>query len=118
MKKILIVQDDLSIMSAWAQYFQKIGWEVFQATDGLKAIEIFARNQDIGIVVTEIRLPLNIDGFEVSRNIRRMSPETKICVIAGSFWPEEQELVVRSGANACMQKPFKAEEILKLFPSN
>lgn len=73
MKKntILIVEDESNILRILNNYFTKSGYEVLEATDGLKALDIFF-NADLDLIILDVMLP-KLDGFEVAKRIRSTS---------------------------------------------
>ncbi len=71
MKKVLIIEDELSLQNIIAAYFRKNEFEVFVASDGLSGLEVFRAN-NVDIVCTDIMMP-NIDGWQVVKSIRQTS---------------------------------------------
>lgn len=71
MKKVLIIEDELSLQNIIAAYFRKNEFEVYVASDGLKGLEAFRAN-NVDIVCSDIMMP-NIDGWQVVRSIRQTS---------------------------------------------
>lgn len=69
--KILIVEDEPTIQRVVKAYFEKNGYEVFTASDGMSAVDTF-NDTKIDIVVLDIMLP-KLDGFEVAKIIRSSS---------------------------------------------
>lgn len=70
-RKILIVEDEPTILRVIKAYFEKSNYDVYTSTDGMKALEIFEQVQ-IDLIVLDIMLP-GLDGFEVCRIIRSSS---------------------------------------------
>ena len=71
MKKVLIIEDELSLQNIIAAYFRKNEYEVIVASDGLEGLEAFRSNK-IDIVCSDIMMP-NIDGWQVVKSIRQTS---------------------------------------------
>ncbi|AIO18187.1 Sensory transduction protein regX3 [Candidatus Izimaplasma bacterium HR1] len=71
MKKVLIIEDELSLQNIIAAYFRKNEYEVIVALDGLEGLEAFRSNK-IDIVCSDIMMP-NIDGWQVVKSIRQTS---------------------------------------------
>ncbi|MGA8241548.1 MAG: response regulator, partial [Desulfobacterales bacterium] len=80
-KSILIVDDDRIIVEVLSVMFNKYGFIVFKAENGLEAWNIF-NNENIDVVLTDIRMP-GLDSRELSYQIRNQSPFTKIAVMTG-----------------------------------
>lgn len=71
MKKVLIIEDELSLQNIIAAYFRKNEFEVIVASDGLQGLEAFRAN-DIDIICSDIMMP-NIDGWQVVKSVRQTS---------------------------------------------
>ncbi|MBR6826437.1 MAG: response regulator, partial [Oscillospiraceae bacterium] len=66
MKKVLILEDEVSIRSFVVINLKRAGYEVIEAGTGMDALERLKENPDIGVAILDIMLP-DIDGFEVCR---------------------------------------------------
>lgn len=79
-KRILIVDDEKGIREILRPFFESQGFEVFEATDGVEAVEM-ARKESFDVVLTDLKMP-GLDGLEVLKRIKEISPETAVSVIA------------------------------------
>jgi DNA-binding response OmpR family regulator len=68
-KKILIVEDELSLLETLEYNLSRQGYDVCTATDGLTALEV-ARRECPDLIVLDVMLP-GLDGFEVCRILRQ-----------------------------------------------
>lgn len=82
----------------------ELGFNVETAEDGEQGIQLFKRDGDFDLIITDIRMP-KMDGNEVARYIRRSRRPT-IPVIAITGFPEEAEMGLFDYA---LVKPFKLE---------
>lgn len=80
MKKVLIVEDEREISKITRAYFEKAGYEVYQAFDGQEALDIF-KDEDFDLVTLDLMLP-KIHGFEVLKIIRSSSLVPVIIITA------------------------------------
>ena len=71
MKKLLIADDHFQIVQVLKQYAIKENYDVYTASDGAKALEEFSK-REYDAVLLDVMMP-EIDGFEVCRQIRRIS---------------------------------------------
>ena len=78
--RVLTVEDDERIRASVRLALEDEGWIVDEAATGEEALEIFRRVQS-DVVLIDIMLP-GIDGFELCRNIRRISDVPVIMVTA------------------------------------
>jgi DNA-binding response OmpR family regulator len=107
--KILVVDDEPTIVETIRYSLKKEGYEVAAALDGLKALEI-ARRERPDLVILDVMLP-GIDGFEVCRALRR---ETIVPILMLTARDDEVDKVVglELGADEYMTKPFSMRELI------
>jgi len=107
--KILVVDDEQSILNLATAYLQKEGYEMHTAMDGpsaLKAVRAFKPD----LVVLDIMLP-GMDGLEVLSHLRR---ESDVYVILLTARSEEADKVIglSVGADDYLTKPFSPRELV------
>jgi len=81
MKKLLVIDDEASTRELLKLSLESDGYTVFVAEDGPKGLEIFAR-ENPPVVLTDIKMP-GMDGIEVLRRVKELSPDTEVIVITG-----------------------------------
>ena len=89
-------------------------WEVSfsEATNGKMAVEL-ASKQKFDLVFMDVRMPV-MDGFEASRQILRLKPETKIIALTAANNQDDIQKSKSSGMLGLLQKPFSEAELLAL----
>lgn len=109
MTKILVCDDEKDIVSALRIYLESQNYEVLEANDGEKALEI-VENEDIDLVLLDIMMP-KVDGIEALVKIRETSTIPIILISAKS---EDIDIVLGLdvGADDYITKPFNAGEVL------
>ncbi len=107
--RILIVDDEPSILDIVSAYLQPEGYEVFTAADGSAALDL-ARRHKPDLVVLDIMLP-EMDGIEVLSRLRR---ESDVYVILLTAKAEETDKIVglSVGADDYLTKPFSPRELV------
>ncbi len=109
MSTILIVDDEQSMRDFLAIMLRKEGYDIMTAEDGKEALK--AVEQDIyDLVITDIKMP-GIDGLEVLRHVKRLSPTTFVMVITAYSSTEDAVLAMKEGALDYITKPFEIEKI-------
>lgn len=111
-KRVLIVEDEESLLKLETILLTVKGFEVVGAFTGKMAIEKLATEQ-FDLVLLDIMLP-DIDGFEVCRLIRQ-DPRTAgilIVMLTGKKSQEDHEKGVQCGADAYLTKPFRSAMII------
>jgi len=107
--KILIVDDEPTLLDTLRYNLVREGYEVITAADGEKALER-ARESDPDLIVLDIMLP-KMDGFAVCRQLRR---ETNAPILMLTARDEEVDKVVglELGADDYVTKPFGLRELI------
>ncbi len=110
-KKILVVEDDLSILELIKFTLTKEGYDVFEATDGEQALEqIEERSPDL--IVLDIMLP-KIDGIEVCKRARqKLGYQTYIVMVTAKGDEVDKIIGLEVGADDYMTKPFSPRELV------
>ena len=110
MKKVLILEDEVSIRSFVVINLKRAGYEVVEAGAGLEALEKLKENPDIGVAILDIMLP-DIDGFEVCRNIRATDKRIGIIMLTARSQEMDKITGLMTGADDYMTKPFSPAEL-------
>jgi DNA-binding response OmpR family regulator len=107
--RILVVEDDLTLLETLEYNLVAEGHEVLTAADGLTALEV-ARDDQPDLIVLDIMLP-GIDGFEVCRILRQ---EATVPILMLTARAEEVDRVVglEMGADDYLVKPFSMRELM------
>ncbi len=113
MKKIIIVDDDVSLASALASSFIKRGYLALVASD-LNAAKIIANAEMPEYAVVDLRLVQN-NGLEVTKELISINPEIKIVVLTGYASINTAVEAMKLGACHYLAKPSNAADIIKAF---
>ena len=111
MKKVLILEDEVSIRSFVVINLKRAGYEVVEAGTGEEALELLKVNPDVGVAILDIMLP-GIDGFEVCRNIRATDKKTGIIMLTARSQEMDKITGLMTGADDYVTKPFSPAELL------
>ncbi len=103
-KTILIIEDDLDVLSAFVKNFKFLGYEVIIATDGLDGLKkVDAGGYDI--VITDIVMPF-VSGVGVVTTLKEKRPEIPVIAITG-FGKEPESAAMEKKADIVLSKPVK-----------
>ena len=107
--KVLIVDDEELIRNVIKEYAEIEKYEVYEAENGLKAIEII-ENNDIDVIVLDIMMP-KLDGYSTYREIKKIK---KIPTIILSARSEEYDKLFgfELGVDDYLAKPFSPKELI------
>lgn len=108
-KKILIVDDDLNICELLRLYIEKDGFSTVIANNGNEALALFEK-ENPDLVMLDIMLP-GLDGWQVCREIRKISP-CPIIMLTAKGEVFDKILGLELGADDYVVKPFEAKEVV------
>lgn len=111
-KRVLIVEDEESLLKLETILLTVKGFEVIGAFTGKMAIDKIGV-EAFDLVLLDIMLP-DIDGFEVCRQIRKDPRTAKVPIImlTGKKTQDDHDKGVLCGANSYIVKPFKSAMII------
>lgn len=112
-KHILVVDDDPFFRNAVSFEFQNNGFEVHNAENGLKALEVLDKNPNISLVITDVKMPEH-DGLYFLKEVRAKGNFIPVILMSGfadiPFWEG-----YHCGADAWLGKPFHFETLEQLI---
>jgi DNA-binding response OmpR family regulator len=108
-QRILVVEDDTTLLDVLKYNLEKEGFEVVTAGDGVKALEQ-ARAEQPSMMILDIMLP-NMDGYEVCR-ILRGEMTIPILMLTAKAGEIDKVVGLELGADDYMTKPFSTRELM------
>lgn len=107
--KILIVDDERMILEVLEAYFDKEGWEIILASNGIEALKKIKEDKP-DIIILDLMLP-DISGEEVCRLTRK---ESNVPIIMLTAKSAEEDLIngIVIGADDYVTKPFSPREVV------
>ncbi len=116
--KVLIVDDKWENRAVLLNLLQPLGFEVAEASQGQEGL-MTAKQWKPQVVLTDLVMPV-MDGFELTRQLRRL-PEFKTTLIianSASVFEQDQRQSLQAGCDAFVPKPIRAEELLALLQTH
>lgn len=112
MKKILAVDDSVSIRKSISFILGQEGYEVIEAEDGKIALEK-AQGDKFNLVITDINMP-NMDGIELTKQLRATEDYkfTPIIALTTENQASKMEEGKAAGATGWIVKPFTSEKLI------
>jgi DNA-binding response OmpR family regulator len=107
--KILVIEDEASIVQVLRLYLEQAGYEVINAGDGITGLELHAREHP-DLVILDLMLP-GLDGMEVCRRIRAWA-STPILMLTARQGEEDRIAGLEMGADDYLVKPFSSREVV------
>lgn len=109
MDKILVVDDERSMRDFLSIMLKKAGYDVTTAIDGDEAVKIL--HKDIfDLVITDLKMP-KVDGLQVLKTVKELSPDTVVIVITAFASTETTVEAMKEGAYDYITKPFQNDEM-------
>lgn len=113
MKKILLIDDEPTILSMMKKMVEKAGYNADMASNGVEAMELI-ENNSYDLVITDIIMPEK-EGLEIISEIRKHHSSIKVIAISGGgrLSPEEYlQSAKYLGALKVLKKPFAQQDFL------
>lgn len=110
MKKVLLVDDEPSIVTLLAFNLEKDGYEVTTATDGAEGYRL-AISKPFDFIILDLMLP-SMDGMDICKRLRQEKFDTPIMILTAKDDELEKIIGLELGADDYMTKPFSPREVL------
>ena len=113
MIKVLIIEDSEVVRGRLNSVLAGAGYEVVEAFDGEHALEVFAQNQDVSLIVCDYNIP-KTDGLSTLQNIFSKSPDGVVpsIMLTAETSPSAKQRGRSLGVLGWVLKPFKKKMIL------
>src|SRR5207248_2908802 len=108
--RILVVDDEQSIVDAVATALRYEGYDVEEASTGRGALDAIIRSEP-DLVVLDWMLP-DIEGIEVGRRLRAQGFKTAVLFLTAKDATENKVEALRAGGDDYVTKPFSLAEIV------
>ena len=113
--RVLVVEDNKENRDLLTKLLQTVGFEVRDAVNGREAVGIFEQWQP-DFIWMDIRMPV-MDGLEATRIIKstEAGQKTKVVALTAHALNEEQELILATGCDDFVRKPYREDEIFRVM---
>ena len=110
MFRILVVEDNKSLLILMRARLELAGYNVLQAQNGQEALDIL-EEQQVDLLISDIMMPL-MDGFELIENLREANFNLPILMVTAKEGFENKEKGFRLGTDDYMVKPIDMNELI------
>lgn len=114
--RLLVVDDDPLVRSAFPPLLEELGHQVEAVEDGAAALEKFQQGATYDLVLLDHNMP-GITGAQVLDSLKRANPSQAVIVITGFRDPELDEVLARWPATRVLLKPLVKDELVGLLCS-
>ena len=104
---IMIVEDELLLRLDLANQLHSAGFEIIEAQSGDEAVKILATNIDVDLILTDIRMPGQVDGLGLVSFVKRQERRIKV-ILLSAYVEADSDLP----ADASFAKPVRIEALL------
>ena len=111
MKKVLILEDEVSIRSFVVINLKRAGYETVEFALGEEAAAYLRDNRDVAIAILDVMLP-DVNGFDVCRRIRGMGSKIGIIMLTAMGQESDRVTGLMTGADDYVTKPFSVAELV------
>jgi DNA-binding response OmpR family regulator len=109
-QRILVVEDDLSILTGLSMSLRSDGYEVLQAQDGKGGLQK-AIDEAPDLIVLDLMMP-QLNGYEVLEELRRRGSKVPVIVLSARGMERDKVMGLDLGADDYLVKPFSLSELL------
>lgn len=110
-RSVLLIDDEPIILDSVSDDLKDEGYKVITARTGEEGIRKFRENP-CDLVITDLVMD-GINGFELTREIKKINLETGVIVLTGYGTTRSAIEAFRSGANDLLLKPLQREELFE-----
>ena len=108
--RVLVVEDEILIRAAVAEYLRVSGYTVVEAADAAEAIAVFVSGEPIDVVMCDVDMPGTMDGLGLAHWINRRHAALPVLLTSG------RRIALSAGkepANFFIGKPYRLAELAK-----
>jgi DNA-binding NtrC family response regulator len=112
--RVLVVDDEKNIRDLLRMTLTKAGYEVLEAEDGVKAVEILRQDDNplmVDVITCDIRMP-KMNGVEAITFFRKEFPSVPVVVITGFPETELAVSLLKQGVSDYVPKPVESQKLL------
>ena len=108
---ILLVDDTDMILDVGKEILEALGYTVFLARSGKKAIEIYENNKEkIAMIILDMIMP-GMGGAETYDRLKEINPDSKVLLSSGYSINGQATEILKQGCDGFIQKPFNIEKL-------
>jgi two-component system, chemotaxis family, chemotaxis protein CheY len=109
-KKVIVVDDSLTVRQQVGMALSQAGFEIVEAVDGQEGVEVVNRTTDAAMIICDVNMP-RMNGLEMLETIKKdgKNANLPVLMLTTEGQPQLIERAKKSGAKGWIVKPFKAD---------
>ncbi|BAZ47751.1 CheA signal transduction histidine kinase [Nostoc sp. NIES-4103] len=112
-RKVVIVDDSITLRQALVFTLQKAGYHTLQARDGYEAISLCQAQQQVDLIICDIEMP-RMNGFEFLAHCTsdKCLSQIPVLILSSRTAVKHRQLALKLGASAYLTKPYSDHELI------
>jgi CheY-like chemotaxis protein len=109
---VLLAEDEAMLRVIAVEMLKDAGFDVYEAGDGVEALERLKAHPEISLLVSDIKMP-RMDGYALVEAGLQLKPELKVLLMTGYSQDPPPHLLKAAGIQV-LRKPFNLEKLCAL----
>ncbi len=112
---VLLVDDEELVRSVAIAFLEELGWEVIEAADGQRALDIYReQKQRIDLVILDMEMP-GRRGIDLLREMKKMHPAVIAILCSGYVREGSVDQMIAEGFRAQLSKPYRMSDLERVL---
>ncbi|MBT8318220.1 MAG: PAS domain S-box protein [Lutibacter sp.] len=111
---ILVAEDEEYNMMYINELFSKTNFNIIEAENGKKAVELFLKNPEIDLVLMDIKMPI-MDGNEAMKIIKKEKPLIPVVALSAFAMESDKKAAIKEGFDAYLTKPIDRKLLFNII---
>ena len=110
--RALVIDDSKTMRIFLKKVLRDLGFEVFEADNGLSALELMKQDEKMGLVLVDWNMPV-MDGYEFVRAVRSQAgnEEVKLMMVTSETQADGIDRIAEAGADGYLTKPVTPQAL-------
>lgn len=111
---ILVVEDNDAVRKITVELLRQLGYQVLEANNGLNALEILQRHNDVDLLFTDIIMPGGLMGMDLARRAQERNAQLKVIFASGYADAVGEEFELVKTDDNLLNKPFQKVDLARI----
>ena len=108
---ILVAEDEAMLRIIAVEMLEDAGFEVFEAGDGVEALELLKVNPQIALLISDIKMP-RMDGYALVQEGLSFKPDLKVLLMTG--YAQDPPAHLQARGIQTLHKPFNLDKLCQM----